>query len=76
MNGHRRMTNDPLDGLAYDCPETQQSCRTPAAHRAGVATQLKEIRAEIQDLRVEMRQVVRAALTRKSVANSESRNAD
>jgi hypothetical protein len=50
-----------------------------AKHRAGVATQLREIKAETSAMKSELadlREALEAALIRRSISNSESRNAD
>jgi hypothetical protein len=40
-------------------------------HRAGVATQLREIRSTLEDLRRDVREVLAAKMVRKSITNSE-----
>jgi hypothetical protein len=60
----------------------QQTRATPPAermakHRAGVATQLREIKAAVEDLRSDLRAVLATRMVRKSIAAQEGAlNAD
>jgi hypothetical protein len=47
-----------------------------AKHRAGVATQLREIKAAVEDLRTEMHEVLATRMVRKSITNSETNHHD
>jgi hypothetical protein len=47
-----------------------------AKHRRGVVAKLDVIEAKLEDLRVEVREVIAATLTRKAVSSSEHKHAD
>jgi hypothetical protein len=45
-------------------------------HRRGLKAELREIKAAVEDLRADVREVLAARMVRKSISNSESKHAD
>lgn len=60
----------------HEATQRTESARKQAKHREGVAHQLKAIRAEIQDLRSDVHEVLAAKMILKSLVKSESDYAD
>jgi hypothetical protein len=53
-----------------------QGALKQAKHRAGVKSELKAIRAAVEDLQADVRQALAAALIRQSISNSETNRVD